>query len=191
MSRSPCRAVFLDRDGVIIETIVHEGVPRPPKAVEEVVVLPGVFEACQRLHEAGYLNVIVTNQPDVARGVTTMGTVNTINEFLRRLLSIDDVYVCPHDDDDRCSCRKPAPGMLIDAAAEHAIDLERSFMVGDRWRDIEAGRAAGCRTVHVDRSYTHEPAPTANTIVVDLVQAVEWILALDENVVGSEWRELA
>ena len=191
MSRHHRRAVFLDRDGVIVEATVRDGVPRPPQAVEDVVVLPGVVEACQRLRQAGYLNLIVTNQPDVARGTTSMEAVWMINEFLRRLLAIDDIYVCPHDDGDRCACRKPAPGMLLDAAAEHAIDLERSFMVGDRWRDIDAGRAAGCRTVHVDRSYTHEPVPTADLKVVDLVQAVDRILAADGSVIGNEWRELA
>ena len=189
---SPRRcAVFLDRDGVLIESTVRDGIPRPPDAVDDVVVLPGVVDACRRLRNANYLNIIVTNQPDVARAKTSLDTVHSINALLRRILPIDDIYVCPHDDADRCPCRKPAPGMLFNAAAEHDINLEQSFMVGDRWRDIEAGREAGCRTVLVDRGYSDHPVPAAHTMVADLAHGVDWILAFRNGVVVDDRRELA
>jgi D-glycero-D-manno-heptose 1,7-bisphosphate phosphatase len=173
------RAVFLDRDGVLIESSVRDGVPHPPATLAEVTVLPGVADSCRRLQAAGYLTVVVTNQPDVARGVTPAVTVASIHAWLRRQLCLDQIYVCPHDDDDRCACRKPAPGLLLAAAADYGIDLRRSVMVGDRWRDIEAGRAAGCRTVHVDRHYLREPVAGADSVVADLPRATDWILATD------------
>lgn len=178
-------AVFLDRDGVLIDSVLREGVPRPPDTLADMVVLPGVEEACLCLREAGYVNVIVTNQPDVARGKTSATAVNEINAMLLRQLAIDDVYVCPHDDGDRCGCRKPAPGLLQAAATDYGLELGRSFIVGDRWRDVEAGRAAGCQTVFVDRSYPGEPVPNADIVVVNLLEAAKWILTVGGPRAGS------
>ena len=140
-------------------------------------VLPGVAEACARLREGGFALVVVTNQPDVARGRVSRNTVEAINDFLRRQLPIDDIRVCYHDDADGCACRKPKPGMLLAAARDLGIDLGRSFLVGDRWRDIEAGRRAGCRTVFIDYGYD-EPRPADFDFATDsLVGAAEWICA--------------
>jgi len=169
-------AALLDRDGVLNEPHVVEGRPRPPASVAELVLAAGAAGACARLHEAGLLLVVVTNQPDLARGTADAHSVDEINRELRRRLPLDDVLVCPHDDGDRCGCRKPAPGLLHQAAARWAIDLTRSVMVGDRWRDVEAGRRAGCATVFVDRGYD-EPRPMAPDLVVSsLEEAVSWIL---------------
>jgi D-glycero-D-manno-heptose 1,7-bisphosphate phosphatase len=158
--------VFLDRDGVVNEAIVRDGHPLPPATVADVVIPDDVHEACRRLSGAGFLLVLVTNQPDVARGVTIRQAVDAINARVANELGLNAVYVCPHDDRDACHCRKPAPGLLVDAADDLGIDLARSLMVGDRWRDIEAGRRAGVTTVWLRRNY-REPPPVAPDHVVD------------------------
>jgi D-glycero-D-manno-heptose 1,7-bisphosphate phosphatase len=169
-------AVFLDRDGVLNEALVRDGRPFPPRSPEELVVVPGVPDACARLRARGLVLVVVTNQPDVARGLQSAEDVAAINARLRAAIAIDALYVCPHDNDDQCPCRKPKPGMLLAAARDLALDLPRSFMVGDRWSDIEAGRAAGCRTVYIDRGY-QEPRPAAfDHAVEDPVGALAWVL---------------
>ena len=170
------RAVFLDRDGVINRAPVRDGKPYPPASAAEVEVLPGVPDALERLRRAGFLLVVVTNQPDVARGRQTREEVEAINARLREQLPIDEVRVCYHDDADRCECRKPAPGLIIEAAREHDIDVGASYTVGDRWRDIEAGRRAGSRTIFIDYGY-EEPSPTQfDARARSLAEAADWIL---------------
>ncbi len=170
-------AVFLDRDGVLNEPIVIDGRPHPPASIDDLVVRPDTFEACQRLHDAGLLLVVVTNQPDIARGQQTWEGVEAINTELCRRLPLDDVRVCPHDDTDRCRCRKPAPGLLVDAASTWNIDLGKSVMIGDGWRDVEAGKRAGCAVVLIKRDYAEKPAiANADLVVATLREAVAWIL---------------
>lgn len=172
-------AVFLDRDGVLNEAFVRDGVPTPPRSLEEFRVLPGVAEACAELRRAGFVLVVVTNQPDVARGTQTRAEVDRMHERLRSLVPLDEVCVCPHDDSDGCVCRKPQPGLLLDAAERLNLDLARSASVGDRWRDIEAARRAGVRAIHVERHYS-EPAPVgAHAAVADLPEAATWIRQQD------------
>jgi D-glycero-D-manno-heptose 1,7-bisphosphate phosphatase len=143
-------AVFLDRDGVINRTRVRDGVPRPPASVQELEILPGVAEALRALRAQGYALVVVTNQPDVARGSVTRQSVEDIHERIRRELCVDVILTCFHDDSDDCDCRKPRPGLLLRAARDYDLDVASSFMVGDRWRDLEAGARAGCKTFYVD-----------------------------------------
>jgi D-glycero-D-manno-heptose 1,7-bisphosphate phosphatase len=171
------RAVFLDRDGVINRALVRNGKPYPPAAVDEVEVLPGVTEALRRLKAAGYLLVVVTNQPDVARGTQARAAVEAIHARLARELPIDDFRCCFHDDRDACECRKPKPGLLHDAAAVHGIDLGASVIVGDRWRDVEAGRQAGCATVFIDYAYSERRPDRPDAVVGSLAEATDWILA--------------
>jgi D-glycero-D-manno-heptose 1,7-bisphosphate phosphatase len=180
------RAVFLDRDGVLNAAMVRKERPRPPEAVEQVVIIDGVREACRRLSDAGLLLIMVTNQPDIARGTTTWAAVNAINGHLVRELGLDGVFVCPHDDADCCGCRKPAPGLLFDAADRMGVDRTRSVMVGDRWRDIEAGRRAGLTTVWVRSDYD-ERAPTAPDHIVDgLLEVVPLMASLPMAGEGSK-----
>jgi D-glycero-D-manno-heptose 1,7-bisphosphate phosphatase len=170
-------AVFLDRDGVLNRTFVVDGVPHPPQTIDELAVLPGVEEACALLHRERFRLIVITNQPDIARGKQTRENVDRLNGELRRRLPLDDLLVCPHDNQDNCDCRKPRPGLLLAAARTYDIDLPRSFMVGDRDKDIEAGRAAGCRTVYVDGGYGRAPAPPADLTVSSLREAVPWIIS--------------
>ena len=171
------RAVFLDRDGVLVRAPVVDGRPHSIRRVEELELEDGAFAACAALRAAGFLLVVVTNQPEIARGNVSRAAVDTIHARLRELLPLDDVRVCPHDDADGCACRKPKPGLLLDAAREHGIELERSFMVGDRWKDIEAGRNAGCTTVFLNREYSEAMPDHPDVTVRDLGEAVDWILA--------------
>ena len=172
------KAVFLDRDGVINRALERDGRPYPPSTLEELEILPGVPEALNRLREAGYLLIVVTNQPDVARGTTQRDAVEQLNALLARRLALDEFRVCFHDDCENCPCRKPKPGLLMSAAAAHHLDLAQSWMVGDRWRDIDAGHAAGCRTILVDYGYA-ERAPSCEPAARtrNLTEAATFILA--------------
>ncbi|MGH8678046.1 MAG: D-glycero-alpha-D-manno-heptose-1,7-bisphosphate 7-phosphatase [Burkholderiales bacterium] len=170
------RAVFLDRDGVINQALVRDNKPYPPDSLEELRIIPSVAEALERLRAAGFLNVIVTNQPDVATGRQRREIVEAMHERLTVTLAIDAVKVCYHVDADKCACRKPKPGMLTEAAREHGIDLSQSFIVGDRWRDIEAGQAAGCRAFFVDAAYAEKRPEKPYVAVKSLSEAVAFIL---------------
>ena len=169
-------AVFLDRDGVINRSIVRNGRPYPPQRLEDLEILPGVQEALERLKAAGFATVVVTNQPDVARGRQTREVVEAMHARLAALLSLDEFRVCYHDDPDVCACRKPMPGLLTQTPV---YDLARSVMVGDRWRDVEAGRRAGCRaTILIDYDYTEdEHAARPDVRFCSLAESVDWILA--------------
>jgi transaldolase len=151
-------AVFLDRDGVLLESTEVEGVPTPMPHGGTLQLRPGVEEACRQLRAAGLPLVCVTNQPDIARGTVTMESVRAANAELQARLSLDAILVCPHDDADDCDCRKPRPGLVLSAASTLGIDPKLSVMVGDRWRDVEAGRRAGCATIFIDNGY-HERLP--------------------------------
>ena len=170
------RAVFLDRDGTLIRAPVVDGRPGSIRSVDELELEEGAAESCAALHDAGFLLVMVTNQPEIPRGNVSREAVDAMHERLGELLPLDDMRICPHDDADDCACRKPRPGMLLDAARELDIDLHRSFLVGDRWKDIEAGQRAGCTTVFLDRQYSEPMAVRPDATVRDLGEATAWIL---------------
>jgi D-glycero-D-manno-heptose 1,7-bisphosphate phosphatase len=170
------RAVFLDRDGVLNQAIVRDGKPYPATCVDEVRILPGVLEALAALEAAGFVLIVVTNQPDVARGRLSRDEVEAIHRYMQTQLPIHDWRTCYHDDRDGCECRKPACGMLVTAALDHGIDLRYSVMVGDRWRDIAAGRAAGCRTIFIDHRYNERQPDQWDVRARDLADAARHIL---------------
>ena len=173
-------AAFLDRDGTLNAPVVINGRPYPPESAEELQLLPGVEAACAELSAAGFRLICITNQPDIARGTQDPAFVATLNARLKELLGLDEVVTCPHDDADGCSCRKPKPGMILDSARRWDVDLSRSVTVGDRWRDVEAGRSAGTRTVFIDRGYSERVPVGPDLTVVDLKEAVPWIIATAE-----------
>jgi len=170
------RAVFLDRDGVINRAMVREGKPFPPATLAELEILPGVLQALKELHNANYLLIVVTNQPDVARGTAKKADVEEMNAHLSSQLPIDAFKTCYHDTGDGCLCRKPLPGALLAAAKEYNIDLSKSFMVGDRWRDTEAGANAGCKTFFINYRYAEQKPETPDFIVSSLLEAQKIIL---------------
>lgn len=169
-------AVFLDRDGVLNQAIVRNGRPYPPRDLSELVIAEGTRGALDELKREGFLLIVVTNQPDIARGTTSRAAVDKINAQLATALPLDAIEVCEHDDAEQCDCRKPRPGMIMRAHARFGVDLARSFVVGDRWRDIEAGRQAGCRTILIGDGYG-ETFPSAPTIkLASLPGAANWII---------------
>lgn len=175
------RAIFLDRDGVLIRNHVRDGRPYAITVGDTVEILPGVREACEAFTKLGYCLVMVTNQPEVAAGRTPRAFVEETNARLMRDLKLDDVRVCFHDDSAACTCRKPQPGMLMDAAKQLDLDLTHSIMIGDRWRDMAAGRAAGCRTVFVDCDYAEPMREPTDHVVKSLAEAVPWIRKLNRQ----------
>ena len=171
------RAVFLDRDGVLSEAVVRNGKPYPPALPADLRIFPEAAEALSRLKEQDFLLLVVTNQPDVARGNQTRENVEMMNRSLRAELPLDDIFTCFHDDGDACNCRKPRPGLVIEAARRYGIDLGRSYFAGDRWRDVDAGANAGCKTVLIDRGYSEQaPVAVPDARVKSLPEAVDWIL---------------
>ena len=173
------RAFFLDRDGVINASVVEAGKPYPPANLEDVIILPGVLQALQHLKDKGYLLIVVTNQPDVAKGKTTYEKVVAINQYLMQKLPIDDIKICFHIDQDECACRKPKAGLLLDAAKVYNIDLSKSYMIGDRWRDVDAGNAAGCQTFWIDYQYQEQQPQNYSFKVNSLYEA---------SLLIDEWR---
>jgi D-glycero-D-manno-heptose 1,7-bisphosphate phosphatase len=170
------KAVFLDRDGVLNKADVRNGKPYSPDTVEEMIIVPDAAAALERLRQRGFRLIMATNQPDIARGRLTRAQVDAMNGYLWSKLPLDAIEVCPHDDADRCDCRKPKPGLLLQAAAREGIDLSRSFMVGDRYRDIEAGHSAGCRTVLIGDGYGETFKAQPDATFDSLTEAADWIL---------------
>jgi D-glycero-D-manno-heptose 1,7-bisphosphate phosphatase len=178
MIRTARPAVFLDRDGTLNKVYVRDGVTCPPIHVGEFEFLPGVEEALRRLLGVGFALVVVTNQPDVARGTQTREGVEALNDRVRCALPVLDVLTCYHDNADDCPCRKPRPGLLLSAAQSWRLDLRRSFLVGDRWSDVVAGQAAGCRSLLIDTPWSKRERCRPDHCVRDLSEAADWIISL-------------
>lgn len=171
------RAVFLDRDGVLNAVVYREGRPASPRDPAQFMLEPAAPAAVQALQRAGLRTFVVSNQPDIARGRLEPAALAAMMDELVARVAVDDVRICPHDDADRCACRKPQPGLIRELAERWNVELARSYLVGDGWRDIAAGRAAGCRTVLLQQRYNEDVA--ADHAARDLSAAVEWILAQD------------
>lgn len=171
------KAVFLDCDGVLNTAIIKDGKPVAPKTIAELDIPAEVKPALEQLKAAGYLLICVTNKPDIERGWMTQADVDAIFNKIRHDLPLDDVCVCYSEKSD---CYKPKPGLLLDATKKYDIDLDRSFMIGDRWRDIEAGQNASCKTIWIDRHYAEKkPNPPASYTCTSLKEAVQWILGVN------------
>ena len=170
------RAVFLDRDGVINRAVVRNGKPYSPAILDDFELLPGVESAILALRQTGFLIIVVTNQPDVATGIQLQEVVEAMHGKLLSAGLCDDVKACYHTDADGCGCRKPKPGMLLDAAREWQIDLQRSFMVGDRWGDVATGKTAGCFTFFIDYKYQEQGVEKPDAVVASLSEAADLIL---------------
>jgi D-glycero-D-manno-heptose 1,7-bisphosphate phosphatase len=168
-------AVFVDRDGVLNRSPVVSGKPVAPRTLKDFRLLPGAVSAIAALRRAGYLIVVVTNQPDVGHGLIDQATLDAMHRRLRERLAPDAIEICPHRQEEGCPCRKPKPGMLRRAARRLTINLQESYMIGDRWSDVEAGRAAGCYTILINRSYKSDQFSPPDSMVRSLAGAVEVI----------------
>lgn len=180
------KAVFFDRDGVLNHAIVRDGKPFPPSSLSELHIVEDAQAELNRLVREGFILICITNQPDVARGTLKRDVVESINEAIGRALPLKEIRVCYHDEADHCRCRKPEPGLLVDSSEKFDIDLPSSYMVGDRWRDIEAGKRAGCRPIWIDRGYKEkQPDPKDAVFVSSLKGAVDHIVETQLQ----EWRQ--
>lgn len=172
---SPLRpAVFFDRDGVLIEAPVKKGGPMAIRSIEDLSLTRDAVAVCGELKELGVPLFVFSNQPDVARGLATRYVVEQINTAIAGTLGIDEVAVCWSDDSEDPR-RKPNPGMLLELAEKHGIDLSASVVVGDRWRDVLAGQKAGTKTVFIDRGYDERGPDGADLTVAELGDALDWI----------------
>jgi D-glycero-D-manno-heptose 1,7-bisphosphate phosphatase len=159
------RAIFLDRDGVLNHAPVKNGVPQSPRTISEIEILPHVLESIQYFKARGFTNVVITNQPDVSRGKAPKNLLESVHNHILAECDLVHSYICWHDDEDRCQCRKPEPGLIFEAAKDLDIDLGNSILVGDRWKDINAGNKAGVKTFFIDRKYQEKsPEPPFETI---------------------------
>lgn len=170
------RAVFLDRDGVVNLAFTKSGKPYPPRDLNQLIILAGVKESVRNLTQYGYVVVVITNQPDISNGRSSYGEVELIHKKIASLTGIDNFYVCPHLETDACPCRKPKPGLLLQAAKDLRIDLSKSYMIGDRWRDVGAGQSAGCKNYFIDYKYSEKRPVEPFITVLSLSHAVELIL---------------
>lgn len=181
MSAAENRAIFFDRDGVINRAVVRNGKPYPPADLDELDIPESVPRLLRMVQEQGFLLIGVTNQPDVARGTQRREVVEAINAKILEILPLTEMLVCYHDDRDQCECRKPKPGLLLSAAAKYGVNLSASFVIGDRWRDVEAGRRAGCRTVWINYNYDERwQGDAPDQTVCCLAEAIQWILSRTE-----------
>ncbi len=170
-------AVFLDRDGVVNRLVMRKGMAASPRRWEDFHLLPGVGELVTDLKRAGLLAVVVTNQPDIARGLLDTADLERMHAKLRQAAAVDAIYVCCHDDIDSCECRKPKPGLLLRAAEQWKISLNNSFLIGDSWKDIVAGQCATCVTLLVRSESPHYSGPSPDFSVGSLREAVGIILS--------------
>ncbi|MGZ3790391.1 MAG: D-glycero-alpha-D-manno-heptose-1,7-bisphosphate 7-phosphatase [Bacteriovorax sp.] len=172
------KAIFLDRDGVINRLVMKDGVGRAPYTLEDFELFPGVEEACLKLKDSDFLTIVVTNQPDVARGWVSRESVDLINNKILEILPLTDIRICFHTSVDKCLCRKPEPGMLLEAALEWGVDLKQSYMIGDRYSDISAGVSAGCKTILVGPGDAQGSYPDPDHKVSSLIEATAIVLSL-------------
>ena len=177
------KSVFLDRDGVINRALIRDGHPFPPPSPNELEILPDVHVALNLLKEREFLLIIVTNQPDVARGKQKRESVEEMHSFLKNQLPLDDIFVCWHGQDGECDCRKPLPGMLLQASEKYGIDFGKSFMIGDRWRDVNVGYTAGCKTIFIDYQYDEPLHSQPDYITISIKDAAEWVLQNQQYIV--------
>lgn len=170
-------AVFLDRDGVICRTFIHNGKPYAPRKLKDFILMPNAQRSVALLKQLGFKVIVVTNQPDIGNGFVQFEEVAEMHTKLIERTMIDDIFICPHRQDEGCDCRKPNPGMLITASLKHSIDLKKSFMIGDRSSDIVAGNKAGCKTIFIDRHYKETPPSDYHAKVNSLQSAVSYIIS--------------
>lgn len=147
------RAVFLDRDGVINKVLIRHGLAATPQRFEEFELVEGIGEEVKRVKDAGFFVFVITNQPDVARGILPLEELEKMSAAIEAQLPVDEIWVCPHDDAARCDCRKPKPGMVRRAREKYAIDIGESYLIGDSWKDMELARGVGCKGILIDAPY--------------------------------------
>ena len=170
------KAIFLDRDGVLSKTSLVNGKSFAPRNLRDFKLYSDSTQSVKKLKSIGFMVFVVTNQPDVGKKLISRSTLEQMHNKLKKKTHVDGIYVCVHRQDENCYCRKPNPGMILDAAKKHHIDWKKSFVVGDRASDIEAGQKANCRTIFLKKKY-YENAPTKQEATfLNLREATNYIL---------------
>ena len=170
------KAIFLDRDGVIVKSNVINGKPFAPTSLTDFRLLPNTSKNILLLKKYNFKVIVVTNQPDVAKGALSLNTLNKMNDLLYSKAKIDLISVCIHSDADNCKCRKPKNGLILNAAKKYNIDLKKSYLIGDRKKDIDAGVASNCKTIFIDRNYKEDKPINYDYKVSSLQKAIFYIL---------------
>ena len=173
MKKQKC--VFLDRDGVLNHAIVRDRKPFSPRSISEFTLMPNVVKNVKKIRSLGYLTIITTNQPDISTGKLSLKTLELFHNILNSKLELTDIYFCPHLESDNCKCRKPKCGMINDAVKKYNIDLNKSFVIGDRWRDIDCGIKSGCKTIFIDYNYKEKLNKSPHASVSNLSSGVKLI----------------
>jgi len=150
------KAIFLDRDGIVNKAIVEKGLPYSPTRLGDIFLTDGIKDLIKKWHDEEYIVIVVTNQPDVANHIITKNKVDKINNYLKSIALFDDIFTCYHNGKDDCDCKKPKTGLFLQAKEKYDIDFSQSYVIGDRWKDIEAGKNIGCKTIFVDYHYDEE-----------------------------------
>ena len=174
-------AVFLDRDGTLNKAYIEDGLPISPSSLNKFKIIKGVKKSINRLKKLNFLCILITNQPDVFRGKISKKTVVKMNSYIKKKIKLDDMFVCYHDNEHNCSCRKPKPGLLVKASKKWKIDLNKSFMIGDRWKDILAGKKVGCKTIFINNNYKNDKKVKADFTFKSLLKAVNKIEKLGKK----------
>ena len=170
------KCVFLDRDGVINVPIFKDGRSFAPILFDDFEIYPSAYDACQMLKKAGYLIVVITNQPDVGNGKASKSEIERMNQYLKSEELVDDIFICYHSQDEQCVCRKPKAGMIFQALEKYSIDLGASFLVGDRKSDIEVAVSVNCKSIFIDHDYDEVKPVAQNITLKSLKEAAEYIL---------------
>jgi D-glycero-D-manno-heptose 1,7-bisphosphate phosphatase len=176
-------AVFLDRDGTLNKAYIEDGLPISPSSLNKFKIIKGVKKSINRLKKLNFLCILITNQPDVFRGKIAKKTVVKMNSYIKKKIKLDDIFVCYHDNEHNCSCRKPKPGLLFKASKKWKIDLNKSFMIGDRWKDILAGKKVGCKTIFINNNYKNDKKVKADFTFKSLLKAVNKVEKLRKNII--------
>lgn len=153
------RAIFLDRDGVINKASFVNGKHRSPMLAGEVELYEDAKSSINKLRKLGFLIFVMTNQPEISRGNLRLEESDAINGVIQKEIEPEEIIVCPHDDSDRCCCRKPLPGMITDLISRYKLNPDTCYLIGDRANDIEAGQAAGVKSIQIDRGYPVDLSP--------------------------------
>jgi D-glycero-D-manno-heptose 1,7-bisphosphate phosphatase len=175
------KAIFIDRDGVINKVIMRDEKPSSPWNLREFEILSDVKECLELFKKMGFLNIVFTSQPDISRGNLKIEDLEKMHKIISETLPVDEIKFCPHDDKDNCSCRKPKPGLILEAVKKWSIDLKKSYVIGDSWKDIGAGKAAGCKTLLIRRGYNKDFQKDYDFEVDNLKKTVEIIKKLDKK----------
>lgn len=175
------RAIFLDRDGVINKARFVNGKHLSPVLAEEVELYKDAKRSIRKLRKLGFLIFIVTNQPEISRGNLRAADSDEINAIISKEIEPEEIVTCPHDDSDGCSCRKPLPGMITGLIARYELEPSRCYLVGDRRKDIEAGLAAGVKSIQIDRGYPEGLSPAMISSAKSLYGAVRIIQKMERR----------